>query len=107
MIGLDILLRNVAGLKEAELRGWIEQDWVRPSGLREAPMFQEVDVARVRLILELTHDLAMDDETVPVVLSLLDQLYRERARMRRLCDALSRTAPPDIIERLRAILDQN
>ena len=70
-------------------------------------MFQDIDVARVRLILELRRDLAMDDETLPVVLSLMDQLYRERARLRRLCDALNRTAPPDIVERLLSTLNQD
>jgi chaperone modulatory protein CbpM len=106
MIDLSALLEAVAGLHEAELRQWIEQDWVRPGGTPAAPLFQEIDVARVRLILDLRQDLAVNDEAMPVVLSLVDQLYRERARLRRLCRAMGRAAPPDILTRMAALLDE-
>ena len=106
MMDLPSLLRLIAGLQEAELRRWIVLEWVRPSGPLDAPLFQDVDVARVRLILEMKRDMALDDEAMPVVLSLLDQLYRERARLRRLRDALGRGAPPDIIERVLAVFGE-
>ena len=100
MITIEMLLRSVDGLRETELRAWIAQDLVRPAG--DPPRFSDLDAARVRLIRELRHDLEVEEATLPVVLSLLDQLYRERARLRRLCDALERHAAP---EQLRVLLN--
>ena len=51
-------------------------------------MFHEVDVARVELILEIRREFAVDDEAMPLVLGLLDQVYSLRRQMRRLCDAI-------------------
>ena len=80
---------TVGNLAEHELQGWVARDWVRPV-LREAdePRFGAAEVARVRLILELRDAMAVGEDAMPVVLSLLDQLYDERRRMRRLCDAI-------------------
>ena len=46
-------------------------------------------MARVRLIRELRHDLEIEEETLPVVLSLLDQLYANRRRLRALSEAVA------------------
>jgi hypothetical protein len=37
-------------LPEAELVSWVERGWVRPEGTEPDWVFQEIDVARVRLI---------------------------------------------------------
>ena len=44
---------------------------------------------RVELILEIRHEFAIDDEAMPLVLGLLDQVYGLRRQLRRLCDALA------------------
>ena len=75
-------LRLFAGLQEAELERWIGERWVRPEPASEGYVFREVDVARVRLIVELRHDLAIDEDALPVVLQLLDQVYALRRRLR-------------------------
>jgi chaperone modulatory protein CbpM len=98
MIDLRVLLRQVGDVEEADVRQWIAQEWVRPSGPAQAPVFQDVDVARVRLIIELRRDLGVNEDAVPVVLSLLDQLYRERDRQRRLRDALAARVPPGVLQ---------
>ena len=51
-------------------------------------MFEEVDVARVRLIVELRDALAVEEESIPVVLDLLDQLHATRGELGRLLAAL-------------------
>jgi chaperone modulatory protein CbpM len=51
-------------------------------------------VARIRLIHELRHDLAVGDEAVPVVLQLIDQLYSTRHRLLRLGAVLARQPDP-------------
>jgi chaperone modulatory protein CbpM len=66
-------------------------------------VFEEVDVARIRLIVEL-RSLELDEEAMPVVLSLLDQLHATRRRMRLLQQAVEEAAPDAVRERLRALL---
>ena len=74
MIGLEAVIRLVGGVEEVELRRWIAERWVRPETGDMGFVFHEVDVARVRLIRELRYELAIDDEAMPVVLQLLDQV---------------------------------
>ena len=45
--------------------------------------------ARVELILEIRHEFAIDEEALPLVLGLLDQVYDLRRQLRRVCDALA------------------
>jgi chaperone modulatory protein CbpM len=94
MIALETLLQTVA-VDKAELTAWIESGWVRPETETGSWAFREVDVARVRLIAEIRHDLAIDDEAVPVVLSLLDQLYGLRRDLTALCSAIA-VQPSDV-----------
>ena len=95
MIGIDGLIRMIAGLQEAELRRWIDERWVRPEAMSGGYVFREVDVARVRLIVELRQELAIDDEALPVVLQLLDQVYALRRRLRAMSEAID--AQPDAV----------
>jgi chaperone modulatory protein CbpM len=88
MIEFEALVREIEGLDAAELRQWIAEHWVRAEESERGFIFHEVDVARVRLIRELRHELAIDDEAIPVILQLLDQVYTLRRRLRRLCEAI-------------------
>jgi chaperone modulatory protein CbpM len=88
MIDFEALVRQIEGLDAGELRQWIAEQWVRAEETNDVFFFHEVDVARVRLIRELRHDLAIGDEAIPVILQLLDQVYTLRRHLRRLCDAI-------------------
>ena len=103
MIGIGDLMRLVGGLQEAELRHWIAERWVRPEPASEGYVFRDVDVARVRLIVELRRDLAIDEEALPVVLQLLDQVYGLRRRLRAMSEALD-AQPAEVREAVRARL---
>ncbi len=103
MITVQTLSATV-GVAEAEITRWVELTWLRPGGSPGGWLFQEVDVARVRLIAEL-RELRMDEEAMPVVLSLLDQLHAERRRMRLLQQAVEEAAPDAVRARLRALLE--
>ena len=92
MIDIDILITRVSGLTETDLTRWINNDWVRPLGPVGAYLFQDIDVARVRLIVELRDEMRIDEEALPVVLLLLDQLYGLRRQINDLGDALDRLA---------------
>ncbi len=103
MITVETLSRTV-GVAEAEITRWVELTWLRPDGSPGGWMFRDVDIARVRLIAEL-RGLQMDEEAMPVVLSLLDQLYAARRRMRLLQQAVDETAPDAVRDRLRMLLE--
>ena len=100
----DELLALVAGLQRHELRAWVASGWVRT--VRRADdrgvAFTEIDCARVRLIHELRRDLRIEDETVPLVLSLMDQIYGLRRELRRLAMAVQ--AEPEAVR--RAIIER-
>ncbi len=97
----------VGRVDRVELYRWVELGWVapaRPIAQEEGsgePAFSDLDIARVRLICDLRHDLAVEEETVPLVLSLLDQLYAMRRQMNALTGAL-RQQPEDV---RRAVMD--
>ena len=77
---------------------------MRPESRAEGYVFHEVDVARVRLIQELRYDLAIDEEALPVVLHLLDQVYALRRRLRQMHDVIA-TQPDEVRAALLARLD--
>ena len=57
------------------------------------------------LICDLRHDLAVEEETIPLVLSLLDQIYGLRRQMNALTAAL-RQQPDDVRNAILDLLDQ-
>ena len=82
MITLDILCARFTTLRPEDLRRWIGEGYVRPERQQDELVFAEIDVERVRLILELRDEMQVNEEALPVVLSLLDQLYELRRRLR-------------------------
>jgi chaperone modulatory protein CbpM len=102
MMSFEAVVLLIGGLGEEELRRWIAEAWVRPESRAEGYVFHEVDVARVRLIHELRYDLAIDEEALPVVLHLLDQVYALRRRLRQVHEVI--VAQPDEVR--AALLDR-
>ncbi|WP_043832636.1 chaperone modulator CbpM [Muricoccus aerilatus] len=90
MIGFETVLIQIRGLEETRLRAWIDEGWVRPAQENGQPVFEEIDLARCRLILELQEELEVNDAAMPVVLHLLDRLHATRRQLRRLAEALDR-----------------
>jgi chaperone modulatory protein CbpM len=95
------LIVEVRELSVQRLHRWIRLGWVRPERREGAAFFHEVDVARVRLLNELEHTLEFDDDTVPLVLSLLDQIHGLRNELRCLTLAVEEQ-PPAVRERIRS-----
>ncbi|WP_424140593.1 chaperone modulator CbpM [Roseomonas chloroacetimidivorans] len=95
MITIEALCRTVVGLDRSEVERWIENAWLHAEGTPGHYLFREIDVARVRLIHELRTDLKVEEETLPVVLSLVDQLYEARRRYSLLCAALNQALPDE------------
>ena len=95
MVTLERLRLEIRGLDEAELERWIGASLVRAEGAAGARLFEEIDVARIRLIFELRHELEIEEPALPVVLSLMDQLYDLRRRGAQLNAALAEL-PADV-----------
>lgn len=107
---LSEVITLVGRIERAELIGWIEQGWVAPSKAEAAePMFSELDIARVRMICDLRRDLVVEEETMPLVLSLLDQLYGLRRQMTVLTGAIQQQPETvrDAILKALSHADQN
>lgn len=104
MITIETLCLQVEGLTRADVEHWIVQAWVRPEGEPGHYLFRDIDVARVRLIMELRRDMRVEDESLPIVLSLLDQLYAARRQLRRVRDVIARHAPEEARQELLALL---
>jgi len=93
-------------LQAVELHAWVERRWVEPeSGPEGSMLFQEIDVARVRLIYDLRHDLAVAEDTVPLILSLIDQVYELRSQLKAVSRAVD-TLPDAVREQVLTALDQ-
>lgn len=90
----------VGTLSVKDLRLWIREGWISPAGGDAGPVFDETDLARIRLVCELRDDLALNQEAVPVVLSLVDQLYGLRRELKALAQAIDRQ-PEDVRARIR------
>ena len=103
MIALEELLRQMTGLDRHELMRWVDNRWVLPERRGPTFIFHEVDVARVELILEIRQEFAIDEEALPLVLGLLDQVYDLRRQLRRMCDALA-VQPQDVQAAIRRAL---
>ena len=82
-IPLDALPATITGIDLMQVEHWIALDWVRPNGQPGQWQFTAIDVARLRLIVELRTDLGVDDNSLPIVLNLMDQLYAARRALGR------------------------
>ena len=100
MISIEVLVMQLPGLQRQDLERWTAFEWVRPDGSAGQYEFRAVDVARVRLIREVRDTMQVNEEALPVVLSLLDQLYDLRRRVRELGDALGWTVPDEVRQSL-------
>lgn len=90
MMELNAVITLFPDLATDELAEWIERRWVQPElGNVDIWIFHPVDVARVRLIYDLRRTLDTPMETVPLVLSLLDQVYDLRCMLKSLTQAVA------------------
>ena len=93
MITEDDLIRLLEGLTRDTLHRWIDYGWVQPARQGEVYVFAEIDCARVRLIRDVHDTMEVNDEVMPLILSLMDQVYGLRRELRRL--ALAVQAQPE------------
>ena len=105
MVQLSSVIALFSDLQVQELTGWVERGWVRPEGEAPGWEFQEIDVARVRLIHDLRRGMDIGEDAIPLVLSLLDQVYELRAQLQSVLRAVE-AQPADVREAIRAKLSK-
>jgi chaperone modulatory protein CbpM len=89
MTRVDDLVEAISALQHSDLEAWIREELVVPRQEAGALLFTDMECARVRLICTLHYELEIDPETLPVVLSLVDQLYDTRQRLLSLTAAVA------------------
>jgi chaperone modulatory protein CbpM len=101
------LVARIARLKAEILHDWIEMGLVSPQKRDADYLFDETDVARVYLVCDLTFDMGFNTDTLPVVLSLVDQLHSTRHALKALTAAVGEqpeTVRTTIATRTRVVL---
>ena len=104
MMRIDDLVAAMAVLQRSDLEDWIREELITPQQDAGTQYFSDIDCARVRLICTLHYELEIDLGTLPVVLSLVDQLYDTRQRLLSLAAAVAaqeKTVQESIIAAMR------
>jgi chaperone modulatory protein CbpM len=89
MMRVDDLVTAISALQRNDLESWIREELVVPRQEAGTLLFTDMECARVRLICTLYYELEIDAGTLPVVLSLVDQLYDTRQRLLSLIAAVT------------------
>ena len=89
MMRVDDLVAAISALQRSDLEAWIREKLVVPQQEAGTLLFTDMECARVRLICTLRYELEIDADTLPVVLSLVDQLYDTRQRILSLTAAVA------------------
>jgi chaperone modulatory protein CbpM len=104
MIRIDTVIARFPGLDEQQIADWVARGWVHVEGERRSEWtFTDFDVARIHLVRELRVDLALDEESLPLVLSLLDQVYSLRRTLRSIAEVVNE-APDEVRRRVLEVL---
>ena len=106
MMRVDDLVEAVYVLQRSDLEAWIREELVVPRLEAGTLLFGDMECARVRLICTLRYELEIDAETLPVVLSLVDQLYDTRQRLLSLTAAVT-AQDKDIQAAIIAVMEPN
>ena len=101
MTTLDELLREHGRLTEIHVERWVARGLLRPTGAGDGWRFEQIDVARARLLGELVDELGFDDESV----DLVDQVYTLRRQLDLLGHAIAEQ-PAATRESIAAALDR-
>ncbi len=98
----DVVAR-VQRLTVTRLRVFVTQGLIKPAD--ETPRYSEADIARAALICNLEDELGFDEDDVPVLLNLIDQIHGLRSELRGLIEAVE-GLPPDMRATVRMRIEQ-
>ncbi|HEV3241961.1 MAG TPA: MerR family transcriptional regulator [Methyloceanibacter sp.] len=100
----DIVAR-VQHVTVTRLRVWVRAGWIRPVAKAEQG-FSEADMARAALIRDLEDKLGFDEDQVPVLLNLIDQIHGLRAELKTMLEALE-DLPEDVRATVKSRIAKN
>lgn len=89
------VVARVERLTLSDLRLWVRRGWLRPVESEMGPVFDELDIARIRLLCDLRKDMRLPNDTLPVVLNLIDRLHQTRRELQALTKAIEQQ-PEDV-----------
>ena len=89
MTTLDDLLRLHDRSTTMHVERWVARGLLRPTGGTDTWTFEQIDVARVRLLAELEADIGFDDEAVETIVGLVDQVHTLRGQLDLLARAIA------------------
>ncbi|MDT1063560.1 hypothetical protein RM190_16925 [Paracoccus sp. CPCC 101403] len=87
---LTEVLVQLPELTRSQLESYIRSGVVLPVQSQEGPLFRELDIARLHLVVDLSEGYHLDEEALALVLSLVDQLHGLRGDMCAILDAVAR-----------------
>ena len=96
MIRESELITHFTYLERQVLLTWIEDGVVAPQRDDEGYLFDAIDEARVALACDLHYRMGLEHASLPVILSLIDQLHDARHHLRALTRAVSEQ--PDTVQ---------
>ena len=82
------VIAAVTRLSQTRLSRFVQEEIVSPVLTETGPVYRDVDRVRLELLCELSDDFDMDEDTLGVVISLIDQLHSTRAELRRVLIAI-------------------
>lgn len=103
MITESEIVDAIGPLEADALQRWVEHGWVLPHRDDDSVQFDPSDVARIQLICELHYELRIEEDSLSVVLSLLDQLYGVRRALGALQSAVA-AQPDEVRARIAAFV---
>lgn len=79
MNSLETVALLFEDLATGELAGWVAQRWIQPEpDAFGGWSFRDIDIARTGLVYDLRREMETPEATMPIVLSLIDQIYELR-----------------------------
>jgi len=97
MIRESELIARFTVLERQVLLIWIEEGVIAPHRDDQGYLFDRVDESRVALACDLHYRMGLDHASLPVILSLIDQLHDARRHLRKLTRAVAEQ--PDAVQR--------
>jgi chaperone modulatory protein CbpM len=94
------VVAEIRGLSVTRLRAWVAAECLAPAEREGRLAFAEADIARLRLLADLSDDFELDAEAASMVLSLVDQIHGLRHQLRRLGEAVA-AEPAEVRARIR------
>jgi chaperone modulatory protein CbpM len=89
MIRETELIAQFTYLERHVLLAWIEEGVIAPHRDEQGYLFDQIDESRVALACDLHYRMGLEHASLPVILSLIDQLHDARHHLRKLVRAVA------------------